>query len=286
MAEENEPLSANLADPPQITQLDRSSAPFIGRWNQLVSTTNWEKGHIICEWRDSLIGAGAPVAEYADEAWSRLVGGVTPQHVGRLRRVSQRFAQTCDDYEGIFWSHFHAALDWDDAEMWLEGAVQNRWSVSQMRQKRWETLGGAEETKPSDADVIVADLDEDISPQDSPDAFPTTITGTFEEVVTAPREETQQRARGSDLGEISQDPELGPSIFSADRAEETIPFVRPFENLAELPEDLADAFENFKLAILRHKSEDWKQISREDVLASLDALKELAMAPSVEEAPF
>ena len=33
----------------------------------------------------------------------------------------------------------------------------------------------------------------------------------------------------------------------------------------------------FKLAILRHKAEGWQQISRSDVLASLDALKELAM---------
>jgi hypothetical protein len=67
---------------------------------------------------------------------------------------------------------------------------------------------------------------------------------------------------------------------------EQIAFVRPFENLAELPDDLADAFESFKLAILRHKSAGWAEITRDDVLASLDSLKALAIAPSAEAAPF
>jgi len=59
----------------------------------------------------------------------------------------QRHEPTCgptggdsSQYEGLYWSHLQAALDWDDAEMWLEGAIQNQWSVSQMRGQRWETL--------------------------------------------------------------------------------------------------------------------------------------------------
>lgn len=283
----------DLAKAPQVesthvAQLDPSSAPFIGRWNRLVSTTNWEKGRIINEWRNSLVEAGAPVAEYSDEAWSRLVGGVTSQHVGRLRRVFQRFGKVYETYEGLYWSHFHAALDWDDAEMWLEGAVRSHWSVSQMRRQRWETLGGAEESQPSESDVVVAEMDEDAETDASADATPQVINGTVEEVV-GPRRESQSKEKGSHTENSGADepPDSGASIDSAEQAEkETIPFVRPFENLAELPDDLSDAFESFKLAILRHKADDWKQISREDVLASLDALKELALAPSVEDAPF
>src|SRR5690606_12131349 len=75
--------------------------------------------------------------------WSRRVGNVTPQHVGRLRRAFERFGAVRQEYRGLFWSHFQAALDWDDAEMWLEGAVQNQWSISEMRHQRWEALGGA-----------------------------------------------------------------------------------------------------------------------------------------------
>ena len=118
---------------------------YVGRWNRLVSTTNWEKGRIIFEWREALQQAGAPSSVYSDEAWSQQVGNVTPQHVGRLRRVYERFEKVHQQYRGLYWSHFQAALDWDDAEMYLEGAVQNDWSVSQMRNQRWEALGGQPE---------------------------------------------------------------------------------------------------------------------------------------------
>jgi len=145
-------------------ELDTASQPFVGRWNQLVSTTNWEKGRIILQWREALVAAAAPAIEYSDEAWSRRVGAVTGQHVGRLRRVYERFGDAADKYEGLYWSHFQAALDWQDAEMWLEGAVQNNWSVSQMRRTRWETLGAVAADQPRDEDIVTTELDEDFEP--------------------------------------------------------------------------------------------------------------------------
>ncbi len=63
-----------------------------------------------------------------------------------------------------------------------------------------------------------------------------------------------------------------------------IPLQRPFENLPPLPEDLAGAFESFQLAILRHKASGWQETSCDDVLASLDALKTLTLAPSAADA--
>ncbi|MFM7117389.1 MAG: hypothetical protein ACKO0N_12220, partial [Planctomycetota bacterium] len=83
-------------------QLIAESAPFIGRWNRLVSTTNWEKGRIIHEWRSALEASAAPTTEYSDEAWSRMVGGVTGQHAGRLRRVYERYGAVHADYDGLF----------------------------------------------------------------------------------------------------------------------------------------------------------------------------------------
>ncbi len=77
------------------------------------------------------------------------MGNVTPQHVGRLRRVFERFAESRDDYADCFGAIFRQPSTGDDAEMWLEGAVQNDWSISQMRSQRAETLGQvAEETAP------------------------------------------------------------------------------------------------------------------------------------------
>ena len=127
----------------QGTLAVEASAQYVGRWNRLVSTTNWEKGRIIHQWREALRQAGAPAASYTDDAWSRQVSHVTPQHVGRLRRVFERFGQVYEQYEGLYWSHFQAACEWPDAEMYLQGAVENNWSISQMRDQRWEAMGGA-----------------------------------------------------------------------------------------------------------------------------------------------
>ena len=64
-----------------------------------------------------------------------------------------------------------------------------------------------------------------------------------------------------------------------------VELVRPFENLPELPDDLAEAFDGMKLAILRHKTDAWQQIPAADILRTLDALKALVLAPS-DSAPF
>ena len=71
-----------------------------------------------------------------------------------------------------------------------------------------------------------------------------------------------------------------------EQPENSVEYVRPFEELAELPGDLAEAFDAFKLAILHHKLDGWQQVTSQDVLASLDALKQLVVAPSDETAPF
>lgn len=261
-----------------------SSEPFVGKWNQLVSQTNWEKGAIILEWRQALLAENAPATSYSDEAWSRLVGGVTSQHVGRLRRVYQHFGDQRETYNGLYWSHFQAALDWDDAELWLEGAVQNGWSISQMRNQRWETHGADPSVKPDERDIVTADIDEDYEPLRSQ------MDSVDQSRDSSGPENAGPRHEGPDFGEDSDqmgaqlassvgDP--GESIYSEIGEDgQAIDFVRPFENLAELPDDVAEAFDSFKLAIIRHKNAGWDDISQADMLGCLDALKELAKLPA------
>jgi len=255
-------------------ELAENAAPYVGRWNRLISTTNWEKGKIICQWRETLVESEAAATEYSDEAWSRLVGGVTGQHVGRLRRVYQRFGDEYDKYEGVYWSHFQAALDWDDAEMWLEGAVQNGWSVSQTRAARWEALGAPEELKPREEDVISSDWDED-SPLRPP-------AGNVDRDTTGGESSHGDfHSDSDDTSDRPQEDDLPPSLENDEsplRAHESA--VRPLAGVPELPDDLADAFEQFKIAILAHKLDGWRDTTAEDVITSLDALKQLAMAPA------
>ncbi|MFO0901645.1 MAG: hypothetical protein U0939_01525 [Pirellulales bacterium] len=271
---------------PETEPADAASQSFVGRWNQLVSTTNWEKGRIIHEWREALMAAEAPVSEYSDEAWTQLVQGVTPQHVGRLRRVYSRFGALREQFPGLYWSHFHAAIDWNDAEMWLEGAVHSEWSVSQMRRQRWETLGAVEQDRPHDSQIVSADVDEDVIATDAAIAeaeVPEAVRERLTEMPTGPL------AEGPDFGEepemeSSYDGGLEGGLTGDVGAESTTaapaaPAVRPFEHLPALPDDLTDAFERLKLAILHHKTDGWRDIACADLCAALEALKTLALAP-------
>jgi len=273
----------------QTPATEEASQPFVGRWNQLVSQTNWQKGQIIHQWRDALIATGAPQFEYSDETWSRLVGGVTGQHTGRLRRVYARFGQVWESYPSLYWSHFHAAIEWDDAEMWLEGAVQNGWSVSQLRAQRATTLGDLAAAEPLQT-VTESDLDEDSTTAaplvDSPaKQQPGQHDASSPSSRSIQAADSGPRHDGPDFGDddsldnspLSHNAPVPSENFSS--APETLPRVRPFAQLPQLPDDLAAAFDAFKLAILVHKAEGWKRISQEDLLASLDALKLLAESP-------
>lgn len=270
--------TAEVADltPPETTELSaeaiESSTPFVGRWNELVSTTNWEKGRIISDWRDALRKAEAHVTEFSDEAWARLVGGVTSQHVGRLRRAHERFGSVREQYAGLYWSHFQAALDWEDSEMWLEGAITNKWSVSQMRGARWEAVGGVGE--PTDGQVIETQIDEDsyLALTDGEPSGEST-GGSGDHFDTSSTAEPRERSESDDDA---------PFDVPSETAEAT-PRIRPFEDLAALPDDVAEAFEQFKLVILSHKLSGWDAIPRDDLLGVLEALKALAMAPSADE---
>jgi len=272
--------------------------PFVGRWNRLISSTNWEKGRIISQWRLALTDAGAAVTEFSDEAWAKRVGGVTASHVGRLRRVYDVFGASYETYQGLYWTHFLVALDWDDAPLWLEGAVQSRWSVSQMRTQRWEATGGDAQDQPSDADAASSELDED---------FDETMVGGGSDR-NRNKEFTQPGQGGGSTKEYGDGPGAigsGPAVEGPDFGDEESlnrlsddfhqnatpgqaakddpsetppPLVQPFAGLPELPSDLADAVELLKLALLRHKTAGWKEISADVVLQYLKAFNVLVEA--------
>lgn len=268
--------------------LDGASGPFEGRWGRLVSTTNWEKGRIIIEWREALLAAGADVLEVTDEAWAQRVGGVTPQHVGRLRRVWERFAEQREQFPGLYWSHFQVALEWDDAEMWLEGAVQSRWSVAAMRRTRWEAQGSSGDA-PRENDVDVATLvDEDFINYEQPSSRERSESSeSFPDFESRERDDepTSDASYDETVHEEAGHDAVGATEFAAEEwdagdgetpREESRQLAGPGLVVPPLPPDLADAFEAFKLGIIRHKLAGWVDISRDDVLKTLDVLRELA----------
>ena len=262
--------------------IDELSVDSIGRWNRLISRTNWEKGEVIHRWRNQLKEAGLPNAAFSDEAWSRRVGNVSPQHVGRLRRVFERFNETNGLYPSLFWSHFQAALDWDDAEMWLEGANLSQWSVAIMRIKRWETLGAPADMKPKEKDIILSELDEDVSPYNDSQAI---LEGSASRI--EPAEKNQREGDGSGLDiPFETDDKPGKKGKRANLADETdnpdiVTTGEALSQLApvkELPGDLSEAFEQLKVAVLNHKLSGWKEVEQQRVLTFLTAMRAVVLA--------
>ena len=255
--------------------IDQLSEPIVGKWNVLVSQTNWEKGALILSWRNDLITAGLPSTAYSDEAWARRVGNVTPQHVGRLRRVAERFGEKSKDFVGLYWSHFNTALDWDDAELWLEGAVQNGWSVAQMRVHRWEAIGGSDEQKPSESDIFISDIDEEVYRQSPPDRIEgrsVEIGGADIDVApVAPSDygaEPLKKKEQSKKDRVKQPESHGNAPLTGE-------LLMSLRDISQFPADLAESLELLKVAILNQKLAGWKSVPAEQVRRSLDALKML-----------
>ncbi|MEM6978944.1 MAG: hypothetical protein AAF539_04695 [Planctomycetota bacterium] len=274
----------NLADQTDDRDpgLEQVQATFVGKWNTLISTTNWEKGRIIDQWRTALIEADAPAREYSDEAWSQRVGGVTPAHVGRLRRVFVRFGQQYKTYEGLYWSHFLAAIEWDDASLWLQGAVEESWSVSAMRHRRWVATGSREADRPSDAQIINVDLDEDAmdlgtQPAQGDDRQRGDFDGSDSGISAGPSYEGPDFGDEDELSAIGvAGGTTGDKLHNADDASGGTSLVQPFAGLPELPDDLSDAVESLKLAILRHKTDGYRDVSVQTVQQYLSAMSTLA----------
>ena len=274
---------ATLENSPLIDQL---SEPIVGKWNVLVSQTNWEKGILILRWRNELVAAGLPNTVYSDESWAKRVGNVSPQHVGRLRRTSERFGDEYRNFSGLYWSHFYAALEWDDAELWLEGATQKNWSVAQMRMQRWEAIGAPAGHKPREEDVFVMEIDENAySLQPASDRVPQDrIEGRTVEIGAV------DAIEGFDAAAVSvsnAEPPKKKEQPKKDRvkhteSESSVPSTKELlmslQGVTEFPVDLAESLELLKVAVLNHKLAGWKSVSAEKVCQSLETLKMLAVS--------
>lgn len=256
--------------------------PFVGQWNSLISTTNWEKGRIISQWRTTLTEAGAPVTDYSDEAWASRVGGVTSPHVGRLRRVHDRFSEQAETYPKLYWSHFLAALDWDDAALWLQGAVEEKWSVSAMREQRWKANGAIESDRPGSSQIIEVEVDEDSPNLGTAPAQGGSSTrdydGDTDGVASGPSYEPPDFGEDAELAALPEGNHMN-DVNGADggggmaSGENKSPSpMQPFAGLPALPDDLSDVIESLKLSILRHKTTGFEDVSADTIRRYLDAV--------------
>lgn len=142
-----------------------------------------------------------------------------------------------------------------------------------MRLQRWEANGGDPAAKPSSAEIVSSELDEELSSLSiSGEATATDTKGKFDEYVPGPRDERPDFGDEPTTDELADDGRV--SLTNENRT----PAVALFAAFENLPDDVNDAAEDFKLCIIRHKTDDWSEISRDKMLALLDALKQLAVS--------
>lgn len=114
----------------EVRQDTESEAALIQRVKESISRNNWTIGECASQW----------TARYAkgrtDDDFGAAVG-MTGDQVYQRRRVHDRFRGVSDTYRNLSWSHFYAALTWDDAEACLDWACENYATVSEM--KAWRT---------------------------------------------------------------------------------------------------------------------------------------------------
>jgi len=141
-----------------------------------------------------------------------------------------------------------------------------------MRHQRWEANGGID-PQPAESDANLAPpWDEDAEPQDAD-----VVSGALSTVTSpagADADESDDEA-GYDRSQFDD-----ASVAAHDDAAPPVEPIRPFADLPSLPADVNDAFEAYKLCILRHKLAGWQEISREDLVSSLESLKQLALMPA------
>ena len=143
-----------------------------------------------------------------------------------------------------------------------------------MREQRWQALGAVEADRPSAAEIVEVDVDEDV-------VVPAQGGGRTKEYDDQP---------GVASGPLHEDPDFGEeeelmslssggaatSGSSSDQDESAVS--QPFAGLPELPDDLADAIEALKLAVLRHKTAGWIETDAETVQKYLEAVKQLTVS--------
>ena len=256
--------------------MDELSLDYIVSWNRLVSMTNWEKGKLIFNWRTRLAENNLPRQAYSDETLAKRLGNVSGQHVGRLRRVFEQFGEKFGEYDRLYWSHFQAVLDWDDAQTWLDDASENQWSVATMRLKRWESIGAPAGQKPRDSDIVASEMDEDVNPFNDSD---TILDGQVRNVAgnsDKTKEKKKKHSEDDDSGGNSR-AQGGDSNDDSGNFTSASDAFAQLKALKDLPEDLQDAFEQLKTVILSHKVSGWREVEPQRILTFLNAMKVVVM---------
>lgn len=133
-------------------EIDSEEACFREALESL-SSCNWTIGRCACEWTQRW-ARGRTDAEFGVRV------GLSSDQVCQRRLVWERFADVRGQYQRLSWSHFYAALNWDDSAECLQWAEDLGATVAEM--KAWRrSQHGEDLTQPPDDEGDVEDREAD-----------------------------------------------------------------------------------------------------------------------------
>jgi hypothetical protein len=117
-----------------LSDITESEDDLISRAQHAVSQCNWSVGECAFKWTQKY-ARGRTDADFGS------LVGMSPDQVFQRRRVWETFADVHGTYGGLKWSHFYAALNWDDAPECLQWAEENQATVGEMKAWRRASRG-------------------------------------------------------------------------------------------------------------------------------------------------
>lgn len=115
------------------------------RAQQALSRCNWEIGECAAAWTQRYARGRT------DADFGALIG-LSGDQVYQRRRVWETFSDVSDRYERLKWSHFYAAVNWDDAAECLQWAEDMQATVAEMKAWRRAQHGEDLSAPAEDAD--------------------------------------------------------------------------------------------------------------------------------------
>ena len=129
---------ANDAAPDEEALVDRA--------RDAISGCNWTIGQCAAVWTERY-AAGRTDADFGERV------GLSGDQIYQRRRVWETFADVRGEYEALRWSHFYAAVAWDDAPDALGWAEEMGATVAEMRAWR-RGQRGEDLTQPPQPDEL------------------------------------------------------------------------------------------------------------------------------------
>lgn len=136
-------------------QVVESEEDLVRRAQTAISQCNWVVGECAAQWTKRFSRGRT------DTDFAALVG-MSADQVYQRRRVWETFGDVSQSYPNLKWSHFYAALTWDDAAECLQWAEEIQATVAEM--KAWRRMRRGEDLTLPAEDEPISDLPSEPTP--------------------------------------------------------------------------------------------------------------------------